>query len=108
MPRTKAAGRSRSSAVQNEIKQARPFRSTAQEATIALLRTASIVSRALARVVNERLAESVAEGRYGEVALELFRACVPAIPYVPPAAIAARPYMPLTNYWSRPSPARRR
>jgi DNA-binding MarR family transcriptional regulator len=52
MPRTKPAGRSRSSAVQSEIKQARPFRSTAQEATIALLRTASIVSRALARVIE--------------------------------------------------------
>lgn len=44
--------RARQSAVQSEIRQARPFRSTAQEATIALLRTASIVSRALARVVE--------------------------------------------------------
>jgi DNA-binding MarR family transcriptional regulator len=38
--------------VQSEIRQTKPFRSTAQEATIALLRTASIVSRALARVVE--------------------------------------------------------
>jgi len=44
--------RSRSSAVQSEIRQTKPFRSTAQEATIALLRTASIVNRALARVVE--------------------------------------------------------
>ena len=39
----------RRSAVQAEIRQSRPFRSTAQEATIALLRTASVVGRALAR-----------------------------------------------------------
>jgi DNA-binding MarR family transcriptional regulator len=38
--------------VQSEIRQTKPFRSTAQEATIALLRTASIVGRALARVVE--------------------------------------------------------
>lgn len=44
--------RRRSSAVQSEIRQSKPFRSTAQEATIALLRTASIVNRALARVVE--------------------------------------------------------
>ena len=44
--------RTRPSAVQREIRQTRPFRSSAQEATIALLRTASIVSRALARVVE--------------------------------------------------------
>jgi len=44
--------RSRASAVQSEIRQTKPFRSSAQEATIALLRTASIVSRALARVVE--------------------------------------------------------
>ena len=48
----KQTSRSRSSAVQNEIRQSTPFRSTAQEATIALLRTASIVNRALARVVE--------------------------------------------------------
>ncbi len=46
------SSRSRSSAVQSEIRQTKPFRSTAQEATIALLRTASIVNRALARVVE--------------------------------------------------------
>jgi DNA-binding MarR family transcriptional regulator len=44
--------RVRSSAVQSEIRQTKPFRSTAQEATIALLRTASVVSRSLARVVE--------------------------------------------------------
>ena len=46
------SSRSRSSAVQSEIRQTKPFRSIAQEATIALLRTASIVNRALARVVE--------------------------------------------------------
>ena len=40
------------SAVQAEIRQSRPFRSTAQEATVALLRTASVVGRALARVIE--------------------------------------------------------
>lgn len=40
------------SAVQSEIRQSRPFRSTAQEATVALLRTASVVGRALARVIE--------------------------------------------------------
>jgi len=44
--------RARSSAVQSEIRQNKPFRSTAQEATIALLRTASVVNRTLARVVE--------------------------------------------------------
>ena len=52
MANPKLSGRSRSSAVQGEIRQTKPFRSTAQEATIALLRTASIVNRALARVVE--------------------------------------------------------
>jgi MarR family transcriptional regulator, organic hydroperoxide resistance regulator len=40
------------SAVQAEIRQTRPFRSRRQEATIALLRTASVVSRVLERVVE--------------------------------------------------------
>ena len=40
------------SRVQSEIKQRRPFRSRGQEATIALLLTASVVSRAVARVVE--------------------------------------------------------
>ena len=40
------------SKVQAEIKQRRPFRSAAQEATIALLRTASVVRRAIGRVVE--------------------------------------------------------
>jgi len=52
MVQAKHSTRARQSAVQSEIRQSRPFRSTAQEATIALLRTASIVSRALARVVE--------------------------------------------------------
>ena len=43
---------SRSSAVQREIAQSRPFNSLAQEATIALLRTASVVGRAVERVVE--------------------------------------------------------
>jgi DNA-binding MarR family transcriptional regulator len=38
--------------VQTEIRQSKPFRSRAQEATIALLRTASIVQRALAREIE--------------------------------------------------------
>jgi DNA-binding MarR family transcriptional regulator len=42
----------RVSRVQAEIKQARPFRSRAQEGTIALLRTASVVSRTLGRVLE--------------------------------------------------------
>ena len=40
------------SAVQREIRQSRPFRSAAQEATIALLRTASVVSRTVGRVLE--------------------------------------------------------
>src|SRR5436853_80782 len=52
MPTTKAGTRARTSAVQSEIRQSTPFRSTAQEATIALLRTASVVNRSLARVVE--------------------------------------------------------
>ena len=38
--------------VQSEIRQARPFRSKKQEATVALLRTASVVGRTLARVLE--------------------------------------------------------
>jgi DNA-binding MarR family transcriptional regulator len=40
------------SSLQRELGQRRPFRSRGQEATIALLRTASVVSRSLARVVE--------------------------------------------------------
>jgi DNA-binding MarR family transcriptional regulator len=40
------------SSVQSEIRQSRPFRSKKQEATIALLRTASVVGRSLSRVVE--------------------------------------------------------
>jgi DNA-binding MarR family transcriptional regulator len=39
-------------AVQAEIGQSKPFRSPAQEATVALLRTASVVSRGIARVLE--------------------------------------------------------
>jgi DNA-binding MarR family transcriptional regulator len=42
----------RRSPVQAEIKQGIPFRSLAQEATIALLRTASVVNRSLGRVLE--------------------------------------------------------
>ena len=42
MPRTR-------SAIQAEIRQSRPFQSSAQEATVALLRTASVVGRVYAR-----------------------------------------------------------
>jgi len=38
--------------VQHELKQSKPFRSRAQEATIALLRTASVVGRTYARVLE--------------------------------------------------------
>ncbi|HUQ80759.1 MAG TPA: MarR family transcriptional regulator [Gemmatimonadaceae bacterium] len=44
--------RSRTSAIQSEIRQNKPFRSVAQEAAIALLRTASVVSRAVGRVIE--------------------------------------------------------
>ncbi|WP_396216619.1 hypothetical protein [Gemmatimonas sp.] len=37
---------------QQEIQQVRPFRSRAQEATIALMRTASVLSRRYARLVE--------------------------------------------------------
>jgi DNA-binding MarR family transcriptional regulator len=40
------------SSVQSEIRQSRPFRSKKQEATIALLRPASVVGRALGRVLE--------------------------------------------------------
>ncbi|HEU5040755.1 MAG TPA: MarR family transcriptional regulator [Gemmatimonadales bacterium] len=40
------------SRIQREIAQRRPFRSTAQEATIALLRTASVVSRTIGRALE--------------------------------------------------------
>lgn len=43
---------SRASRVQTEIGQTRPFKSAGQEATIALLRTASVVRRALSRVIE--------------------------------------------------------
>lgn len=38
--------------IQQEIQQVRPFRSRAQEATIALMRTASVMSRRYARLVE--------------------------------------------------------
>jgi len=52
MPTTKPSTRVRNSAIQTEIRQSKPFRSVAQEAAIALLRTASVVTRAVARVVE--------------------------------------------------------
>jgi DNA-binding MarR family transcriptional regulator len=52
MPPSRSSPRARTSAVQSEIRQSKPFRSTAQEATIALLRTASVVHRTLARVLE--------------------------------------------------------
>lgn len=52
MANARPTTRARASAVQSEIRQSRPFRSTAQEATIALLRTASVVHRTLSRVVE--------------------------------------------------------
>jgi len=51
MPR-KPSPKPRRSAIQREIRQTKPFRSTAQEATIALLRTASVVTRTVARVIE--------------------------------------------------------
>lgn len=45
-------GAARKSDVAAEIRQVRPFKSAGQEATIALLRTASVVNRALERVVE--------------------------------------------------------
>ena len=52
MPTAKPGNPVRASAIQSELRQSKPFRSIAQEATIALLRTASVVSRAVARVVE--------------------------------------------------------
>lgn len=46
------AGRQGASAIQREIGQTRPFRSVEQEATVALLRTASVLSRAMGRVLE--------------------------------------------------------
>lgn len=43
---------SKDDALQQEIKQGRPFRSKAQEATVAILRTADVVRRRLAAVVE--------------------------------------------------------
>jgi MarR family transcriptional regulator, organic hydroperoxide resistance regulator len=51
-PTSDVAQKTRRSAVQSEIRQSRPFRSLAQEATVTLLRTASVVSRAIARVLE--------------------------------------------------------
>lgn len=44
--------KSRGQSVQVDIRQAKPFRSRAQEATIALLRTASVVGRTFMRVLE--------------------------------------------------------
>jgi DNA-binding MarR family transcriptional regulator len=50
--RTSPKSATGASTLQRELGQRRPFRSRGQEATIALLRTASVVSRSLARVVE--------------------------------------------------------
>ena len=42
----------RTSSVQAEIGQTRPFRSMGQEATVGLLRTASVISRIMSRIVE--------------------------------------------------------
>lgn len=47
-----AGKRVRPSAIQEELRQTRPFKTRGQEATIALLRTASMINRALERVVE--------------------------------------------------------
>jgi MarR family transcriptional regulator, organic hydroperoxide resistance regulator len=46
------AARRGTSALQAEMRQGRPFASPSQEATVALLRTASVVTRAFARLVE--------------------------------------------------------
>ncbi len=50
--RTMSTDRPSSRSIQQEIQQTRPFRSSAQESVIALLRTASVVSRRYARLVE--------------------------------------------------------
>jgi DNA-binding MarR family transcriptional regulator len=52
MPSSKPGQRTRASAIQRELRQTKPFRSVAQEATVALLRTASVVNRAAERVIE--------------------------------------------------------
>ena len=52
MPTSRPTQRTRASAIQRELRQTKPFRSVAQEATVALLRTASVVSRVAARVIE--------------------------------------------------------
>ena len=42
----------RTSAIQSELKQRRPFRSTQQEAALALMRTADVVRRRIAKVIE--------------------------------------------------------
>ena len=46
--------RSTTSRIKSEIKQKKPFRSRQQEAAIAILRTADVVRRRLARVIETR------------------------------------------------------
>ncbi len=52
MPAPRPPSPARRSALQAEIGQTRPFRSARQEAAVALLRTASVVRRAVERVVE--------------------------------------------------------
>ena len=51
-PRGRRPAPRRASAIQAELAQSRPFRSAAQEATVALLRTASVLNRRLARLLE--------------------------------------------------------
>jgi DNA-binding MarR family transcriptional regulator len=44
----------RSSTLQDEIKQTRPFRSSAEEVVVSILRTAAVMQRSLAQVVEAR------------------------------------------------------
>ncbi len=48
----RGGSRRRTGSLQEEMGQSRPFRSARQEATVALLRTASVVTRAFARLVE--------------------------------------------------------
>ena len=47
-----ALSRAPGSSLQQEMRQSRPFKSVRQEATVALLRTASLVTRAFSRVIE--------------------------------------------------------
>jgi len=61
------------SALQREIHQSRPFRSAAEEATLGIVRTATLVRRAVARVVA---AEGITPSQYN--VLRILRGAGPA------------------------------